>query len=150
MERLVAFNSKKQPFVYFIGLIPLLVIIIISGINASEIMHWVIFSILILLFLLILGSFIYHMLLPNIAFKIVNDQLVVYKIKKINYYSLKDIISVRVCDNSSSFDGYIKLNDRKLELHYFIKNRKEVLCKLEDVIKEYGIIISYYSVNIGD
>ena len=135
-----------------IFLIPIFGIIIMLIINAKEVFHWIILVGVVICFIIILSMFIYSLLLPNIAFEINDDKLIIYKIKKQKIILLKDISKFRLCDNSSSFDGCLWEKDKKIRLNYLIKNKKQILKELELFSQEYGFYIEYYSVdyNNGD
>lgn len=146
-KRLIAYNSRKLPFILLVVLIPIFVVIIMLIINAKELFHWIVLVGVIICFIFILSMFIYSLLLPNIAFEINDDKLIIYKIKKQKIILLKDINKFRLCDNSSSFDGCLLEKGKKIRLNYFIKNKKQILKELEIISKEYGFYIEYYSVD---
>lgn len=90
-------------------------------INAKEVFHWIVLVGVVICFIIILSMFIYSLLLPNIAFEINDDKLIIYKIKKQKIILLKDISKFRLCDNSSSFDGCLWEKDKKIRLNYLKK-----------------------------
>lgn len=119
-------------------------------INAKEVFHWIVLVGVVICFIIILSMFIYSLLLPNIAFEINDDKLIIYKIKKQKIILLKDISKFRLCDNSSSFDGCLWEKDKKIRLNYLIKNKKQILKELELFSQEYGFYIKYYSVDYSN
>ena len=133
-----------------IFLIPIFGIIIMLIINAKEVFHWIILVGVVICFIIILSMFIYSLLLPNIAFEINDDKLIIYKIKKQKIILLKDISKFRLCDNSSSFDGCLWEKGKKIRLNYLIKNKKQILKELELFSQEYGFYIEYYSVDYSN
>lgn len=149
-KRLIAYNSRKLSFTLLVVLIPIFVVIIMLIINAKELFHWIVLVGVIICFIFILSMFIYSLLLPNIAFEINDDKLIIYKIKKQKIILLKDINKFRLCDNSSSFDGCLWGKGKKIRLNYFIKNKKQILKELEIISKEYGFYIEYYSVDYSN
>ena len=149
-KRLIAYNSRKLPFTLLVVLIPIFVVIIMLIINVKELFHWIVLVGVIICFIFILSMFIYSLLLPNIAFEINDDQLIIYKIKKQKIILLKDINKFRLCDNSSSFDGCLWEKGKNIRLNYFIKNKKQILKELEIISKEYGFYIEYYSVDYSN
>src|SRR5699024_9965537 len=107
--------------------IPIFGVIIMLIINAKEVFHWIVLVGVVICFIIILSMFIYSLLLPNIAFEINDDKLIIYKIKKQKIILLKDISKFRLCDNSSSFDGCLWEKGKKIKLNYLIKNKKQIL-----------------------
>ena len=95
-KRLIAYNSRKLPFTLMIVLIPIFVVIIMLMINAKEFFYWIVLVGVIICFIFILSMFIYSLLLPNIAFEINDDKIIIYKIKKQKIILLKDINKFRL------------------------------------------------------
>lgn len=149
-KRLIAYNSRKLPFTLMVVLIPIFGVIIMLIINAKEVFHWIVLVGVVICFIIILSMFIYSLLLPNIAFEINDDKLIIYKIKKQKIILLKDISKFRLCDNSSSFDGCLWEKGKKIRLNYLIKNKKQILKELELFSQEYGFYIEYYSVDYSN
>lgn len=83
--------------------------------------------------------------MPNIAFEIDDHQIILYQKKKKTIILLNHISKIRLCDHGLSFDGYLWEKNKKTRLHYFIKNKKEVLNELESLVKKHGIQIEYYT-----
>lgn len=88
-KRLIAYNSRKLPFTLMVVLIPIFGVIIMLIINAKEVFHWIVLVGVVICFIIILSMFIYSLLLPNIAFEINDDKLIIYKIKKTKNYFIK-------------------------------------------------------------
>lgn len=120
-KKLIAYNSRKLTFTLMVVLIPIFGVIIMLIINAKEVFHWIVLVGVVICFIIILSMFIYSLLLPNIAFEINDDKLIIYKIKKQKIILLKDISKFRLCDNSSSFDGCFWEKGKKIKLNYLKK-----------------------------
>lgn len=88
-KRLIAYNSRKLTFTLMVVLIPIFGVIIMLIINAKEVFHWIVLVGVVICFIIILSMFIYSLLLPNIAFEINDDKLIIYKIKKTKNYFIK-------------------------------------------------------------
>ena len=149
-QKLIAYNSRVMPFIFLLCLIPVIFVGVIIGINANEIYHWIFFGIDIIVTSVLIIVFFYHLSLPDVAFEIIEERMILYKKKSIIEINLKEINSIRICEDSSSFDCSIWVNNQKIEVHYFIKRKKEICIVLEQILTVYGIKVNFYNIDIGD
>ena len=140
-NKLVAYNSKIQPFIFLLAAIILIPVCHMAVQDEEQHKIWIIlfFSII---FAIMVFSFLFFMTLPRIAFEVDHRVLTIYRHSKRISNRLCDISKFEVNGKSLSFDAWIYHTHGRTGIHRVIKRKRRVCKQLFEILNRNRIATS--------
>ena len=146
-KNMIAYNSKVLPFIFLFCAI---LTSIVGYFAVRELYKYKILGsfFFILVSSIVLFAFVWTVTNKNVAFKIENDILIIYKHKKVYEIKMTEIRKVRLAVNNIGFDCTIYHKDsQKIGMHFLVKKFRKTNRKFIDIIDVYGIEKEFYSLS---